>query len=182
MPINESPSYHGYDVTDYKSVASDYGTMDDYKELVEKAHERGIKVIIDLVLNHSSTQHPWFQDASSSVNSDKRDYYRWTDNYPGYNGPWGQTVWHGSSTGYYYGLFWGGMPDLNYENEALKAEVMDITRYWVEEIGIDGYRLDAVKYIYEEGSELEDLVSTHQFWEEFNAEMKDANPDAFSVG
>ena len=134
------------------------------------------------MLNHSSTEHPWFQDASSSVDAEKRDYYRWTDAYPGYNGPWGQTVWHGSNTGYYYGLFWGGMPDLNYENTELKEEVMDITRFWVDEIGIDGYRLDAVKYIYEEDAELEDLVPTHQFWEEFNTEMKSANPDAFSVG
>lgn len=182
MPIHDSPSYHGYDVNDYRSINPDYGTMEDFKFFLEEAHKRGIKVIIDLVLNHSSTQIDWFQDAVSSTASEKRNWYRWTTSQPNYSGPWGQTVWHGSNNGYYYGLFWGGMPDLNYDEPELKAEMYDITRFWLEDIGIDGYRLDAVKYIKEEGSELEDLASTHEFWREWVAVTKASNPDALSVG
>lgn len=182
MPIHDSPSYHGYDVTDYRSINPDYGTMEDFKFFLEEAHKRGIKVIIDLVLNHSSTQIDWFQDAVSSSASEKRNWYRWSTSQPNYSGPWGQTVWHGSNNGYYYGLFWGGMPDLNYDEPELKAEMYDITRFWLEDIGIDGYRLDAVKYIKEEGSELEDLASTHEFWREWVAVTKASNPDALSVG
>lgn len=182
MPIHESPSYHGYDVNDYRSVNSDYGTMDDFKNFIEEAHKRGIKVIIDLVLNHSSTQISWFQEAVSSTNSEKRNWYRWSDSRPLYNGPWGQNVWHGSSSGYYYGLFFGGMPDLNYDEPSLKEEIFDITEFWLEEVGVDGYRLDAVKYIKEEGSNLEDLASTHDFWREWVAVTKESNPGALSVG
>lgn len=181
MPIHDSPSYHGYDVNDYRSINPDYGTMDDFKNFLQEAHNRGIKVIIDLVLNHSSTEISWFQEAQSSVNSSKRNWYRWTDSKPSYSGPWGQTVWHGNSP-YYYGLFWGGMPDLNYEEPELKSEMFDITKFWLEEIGIDGFRLDAVKYIYEDGSELEDLAATHDFWREWVAVTKASNPEALSVG
>ncbi len=182
MPIHNSPSYHGYDVTDYRSINPDYGTMEDFKFFVEEAHKRGIKVIIDLVLNHSSTQIDWFQDAVSSTSSDKRNWYRWTTSQPNYSGPWGQTVWHGSNNGYYYGLFWGGMPDLNYEEPEVVEEMNDITRFWLEDVGIDGYRLDAVKYIKEDGSDLEDLASTHAFWRDWVAVTKESNPDALSVG
>ena len=182
MPIHDSPSYHGYDVNDYRSINPDYGTLDDFKEFLDAAHERGIKVIIDLVLNHSSTQIDWFQEAVNDPNSDKRNWYRWEDSPPNYNGPWGQNVWHWSNTGYYYGLFFGGMPDLNYEEPALKQEIFDITDFWLEDVGIDGFRLDAVKFIIEDGSVLEDLPETHAFWREWVAATKEANPNALSVG
>ncbi|WP_425391466.1 alpha-amylase family glycosyl hydrolase [Ekhidna sp.] len=182
MPIHDSPSYHGYDVNDYRSINPDYGSMDDFKEFLEEAHKRGIKVIIDLVLNHSSSQIDWFQNARSSPTAEKRNWYRWSDTRPSYSGPWGQQVWHEDNTGYYYGLFWGGMPDLNYEAPELKEEMFDITRYWLEDIGIDGFRLDAVKYIIEEESSLEDLPATHAFWREWVAVTKSSNPEALSVG
>lgn len=182
MPIHDSPSYHGYDVNDYRSINPDYGSIDDFKNFLDEAHKRGIKVIIDLVLNHSSTETDWFKESQSSPSSAKRNWYRWSDSKPSYSGPWGQNVWHGSSSPYYYGLFWGGMPDLNYEEPALKEEMFDITRFWLEEIGIDGYRLDAVKYIYEDGNQLEDLPETHAFWREWVAITKQSNPDALSVG
>ncbi len=181
MPIHDSPSYHGYDVNDYRSINPDYGTMDDFKNFLEEAHNRGIKVIIDLVLNHSSTEISWFKEAQSSESSSKRNWYRWNDSKPSYSGPWGQNVWHGNGP-YYYGLFWGGMPDLNYEEPDLKNEMFDVTRFWLEDVGIDGFRLDAVKYIYEDGSELEDLPETHDFWREWVAVTKASKADALSVG
>jgi len=181
MPINESPSYHGYDVVDYRSIESDYGNMSDFKEFLSEAHNRGIRVIIDFVMNHSSTQHPWFQQSAQN-NAQYRNFYRWSDTDPGYTGPWGQDVWHSNSGGYYYGLFWGGMPDLNYVNDAVKDSMFAAADFWLDDIGVDGFRLDAVKYIFEEDQNLEDTESTFQFWNEFNGHIKQTAPDAFSVG
>lgn len=182
MPIHESGSYHGYDVIDYRSVKELYGGMDDFKEFLEEAHKRGIKVIIDWVINHNSSQSEWFQNAVTGPNSAFRNYYRWSDTDPGYNGPWGQQVWHKRNNNYYYGLFWDGMPDLNLENPQVKEELFEAADFWLEEVGIDGFRLDAVKFMIEEGQKLEDTQSTFTFWKEFTASVKAANPDAFSVG
>ena len=181
MPIHDSPSYHGYDVNDYRSINPDYGTMDDFKHFLDEAHKRGIKVIIDLVLNHTSTEIEWFKNSRSSASSSQRNWYKWTSPRPSYSGPWGQTVWHGNSP-YYYGLFWGGMPDLNYDEPEVKNEMFDITRFWLEDIGIDGFRLDAVKFIHEDGDQLEDLSQTHEFWREWVGVTKQSNPEALSVG
>ncbi|MEX0720707.1 MAG: alpha-amylase family glycosyl hydrolase [Balneolaceae bacterium] len=186
MPINDSPSYHGYDVIDYRSINPDYGTMADFKEFLNAAHERGIKVIIDYVMNHTSTEHPWFQK-SAAGEEEFRDFYRWSDSHPGYNGPWGQQVWHNQHNGqnfddYYYGLFWSGMPDLNYENPAVKDSMFAISDFWINDIGVDGFRQDAVLYIHEDGSTLKNTPETFQFWNDFNINLKAANPDAFAVG
>ena len=181
MPIHQSPSYHGYDVTDYREIESDYGTNEDFKEFIAAAHERGIKVIIDYVMNHSSSEHPWFRDSKTPSN-EKRDWYVWEDTNPGGSGPWGQNVWHQSNGDYYYGLFWGGMPDLNYETPAVKEEMFDISTFWLEEMNVDGFRLDAVKYIYETDEGLEDVPETFQFWKDFRAHYKSINPNSFSVG
>lgn len=181
MPINPSPSYHGYDVTDYRGINPDYGTMEDFKTFLNEAHKRGIKVIIDFVMNHTSTQHPWFI-ASASGDEHFRDFYRWSDTNPGYQGPWGQTVWHQRNGEYYYGVFWSGMPDLNYENPAVKDSMFAISDFWIEEVGIDGFRQDAVLYIDEDGSTLKNTPETFQFWQDFNTNLKASNPDAFAVG
>src|SRR5688572_28673861 len=106
MPINPSPSYHGYDVTDYYAVNPDYGTMDDFKHLLEEAHKRDIKIIIDFVMNHTSSKHPWFQSALTP-GSEYREWYKWSDSDPGTRGPWGQQAWYRASNGqYYYAIFW----------------------------------------------------------------------------
>ncbi|MEO1022731.1 MAG: alpha-amylase family glycosyl hydrolase, partial [Bacteroidota bacterium] len=181
MPIHPSPSYHGYDVTDYREVNPQYGTMDEFKAFLDAAHERGIAVIIDFVMNHSSSQHPWFQQ-SASGNSFYRDFYRWSDTNPGYSGPWGQQVWHQRNSDYYYGLFWGGMPDINYDNEAVKDSIFSAATFWLEEVGVDGFRQDAVLYIDEDDGNLKNTQGTFDFWEEFNLHVKNINADAFNVG
>ena len=183
MPIHESPSYHGYDVTDYRSVNSDFGTIDEFRDFLSAAHDRGIAVIIDYVLNHSSTQHPWFQKSAQN-DPEYRDFYRWRDDHPGYLGPWGQNVWHQHGNEYYYGLFWGGMPDINFRHEPAKDSLFAAADFWLDEIGVDGFRLDAVKYIYEEedGSQLENLEETYHFFNEFTQQVRASNPDAFTVG
>jgi len=181
MPINPSPSYHGYDVSDYFGINSDYGTMAEFQAFLDSAHARGIKVIIDLVMNHSSSQHQWFIDSKNYQNN-KRNYYRWSPTDPGYGGPWGQQVWHWHSSGYYYGLFWGGMPDLNYEEPEVVNSMFNIVEYWLDDIGVDGFRLDAVGFIYEDGEYLEHVPATIQFWKDFNAHTKSVAPESFSVG
>lgn len=181
MPVMPSPSYHGYDVTDYYDINPEYGTLDDFRRLMEEAHQRDIVIIIDLVLNHTSSQHPWFQEAVANPDSPYRDYYRWAEEHPGYSGPSGP-AWHESETGYYYGVFWSEMPDLNLENTAVTRELEEITRFWLEDVGVDGFRLDAIKFLKEDGTTLENTPATHEWLENYYDFYKSINPDAFTVG
>jgi glycosidase len=181
MPIMASPSYHGYDVTDYTMVNPRYGTGEDFKRLVEEAHRRGIRVIVDLVLNHTSSRHPWFQDAATPTLG-HRDWYIWSETDPHYPGPWGETVWHPLGDAWYYGIFWSGMPDLNYRNPAVGEEMLRVTRFWVEEMGADGFRLDGVRHLFEEGQIQENVPETHDWLRTFRKELKEANPEALAVG
>ena len=181
MPINPSPSYHGYDVTDYYAVNPDYGTLDDFNHLLEEAHKRDIKVIIDLVLNHTSSKHPWFQKALTP-GSEYHDWYKWSETDPGTLGPWGAKAWYQASNGqYYYALFWDQMPDLNYDHQAVRAEIKKITSFWLKDIGIDGFRLDAVRYMVED-EQLADSSANHQFLEEWGTYYRELKPNAFTVG
>lgn len=181
MPIMKSPSYHGYDITDYYTVNPEYGTNEDFKRLIEESHQRGIKVIIDLVLNHTSNQHPWFRE-STKPDSDYRDWYIWSEGKnPGYAGPLG-VAWHPFLDDYYYGVFWSGMPDLNYTHPDVTTEIQNVIRFWLEDMGADGYRLDAIKYLVEEGEKQESTESTHAWLKDFYTYYKNVQPDAFTVG
>ncbi|MEM7111425.1 MAG: alpha-amylase family glycosyl hydrolase [Chloroflexota bacterium] len=182
MPINVSPSYHGYDVVDYFNVDPDYGTNEDLMRLLEEAHKRDIKVIIDLVLNHTSTRHPWFQDANSAPDAEFRDFYIFEESAPGFRSPWGSQVWHRGDDGFYYGIFWEGMPDLDYTNDEVTAEMQEVIRFWLEDIGVDGFRLDAIKHLIEDGEIQENTPETHAWFEEFHDFYTEINPDAFTVG
>jgi len=183
MPINPSPSYHGYDVMDYYTVNPDYGTMDDFKQLLAEAEKRDIKIIIDLVINHTSTQHPWFQ-AAQDPTSEFHDWYVWSAEHPQIPGPWFQNAWHRNSVNnlYYYGIFWGGMPDLNFDNPAVSDEMMSITKFWLEEVGVHGFRVDAARYLYADGISQQDTKQTIQWFEDWRAFYKAINPSAFTVG
>ena len=181
MPIHPSPSYHGYDVTDYYAVSPDYGTMDDFKRLLEEAHEREIRIIIDFVMNHTSSRHPWFQSALTP-GSQYKEWYVWSESDPGTPGPWGAKAWYRAGNGqYYYAIFWDQMPDLNYENPAVREEMKKVTSFWLEEVGVDGFRLDAVRYVVE-GDQLADSKANHAFLEEWGQYYRNINPQAFSVG
>jgi alpha-amylase len=181
MPIMPSPSYHGYDVVDYYGVNPDYGTLDDFERLLEEAHRRGIRVIIDMVLNHTGTGHPWFVE-SDAGNPEYRDWYIWSETAPNYRGPWSQVVWHRGREGYYYGVFWGGMPDLNLENPAVTAELFNTTRYWLEDVGVGGFRLDGMIHLIENGPVQENTLDTHAWLRGFRQHYKSISPDAFVVG
>ena len=191
MPIMPSPSYHGYDVTDYRAVEEDYGTREDFRRLVAEAHRRGIRVIVDLVINHTSRRHPWFRDAYRR-SSPYHDWYLWSDVPRGYRGPWGQEVWHQLpwwQRGFrhfnyraYYGIFWAGMPDLNLGNAGATAAIFDAARFWLEEMGVDGFRLDAVRHLIEDGPVQVDTAATHDWLRRFAAFVRNLAPEAFLVG
>ena len=180
MPINPNPSYHGYSVTDYYAVNPDFGSMEDFKTMLNAAHTRGIRVIIDLVLNHTSIDHPWFQ-AATDPSSPYHDWYVWSDTDPGYTGSWGQQVWFPFNEKFFYSTFSAGMPDLNYKNPDVTAEMQNIVRFWLEEVGVDGFRFDASKHLIEEGTIQANSVSTHTWYENFRPFYKQINPESMIV-
>lgn len=184
MPVAESPSYHGYDVTNYYRVERDYGTNADFKRLIQEAHRRGIRVLVDLVLNHASSEHPFFKDALLHPGSPYRDWFVWSPTHPGVRNPWGGDNWHRSPVRdeYYYGFFWSGMPDLNYHTPAVRAEAKRVARYWLQELGVDGFRLDAIPYLVEEDGQIWHAAGTHQFLREYAAYIRSVATDAFTIG
>ncbi len=183
MPITASPSYHGYDVSDYYRVKPEYGTNEDFTRLVAESHRRGIRVLVDMVLNHASSDHPSFQAALRDTTSPFRAWYRFSPTPLG-KGPWGAEAWHRSPVRdeYYYGVFWKGMPDLNYETPAVREEAKKVATYWLREMGVDGFRLDAVPYLLEEGSCQQDCAGTHAFLREYAAHIDSIAPGAYTVG
>lgn len=178
MPIHPSPSYHGYDVLNYYGVNPDYGTLADFKHLLDEAHKRGIKLIIDLVLNHTSSQHPFFVDALRGPTSKYYDWYIWSDTSQG-------NYWHpvaGDPSKYYFGIFCDCMPDLNYRNPDVTAQMENVVRFWLDNVGVDGFRLDAAKHLIEEGDKIENTASTHNWLKSFYQAYKTDNPNAYTVG
>jgi alpha-amylase len=178
MPIHPSPSYHGYDVTDYDGVNPDYGSSATMDALIAECHRRGIKVILDFVLNHTSIQHPWFV-------ASHRDWYVWSATDPGWTQPWGMgPTWYraGGAGPWYYAVFWSGMPDLDWRNAAVRAEMDAIAGRWLAR-GVDGFRLDAVRYLIEDGAGLQqDRPQTHTCLGNWAAGVLAANPHAMIVG
>lgn len=175
LPIYPSPlKDDGYDISNYTGIHPDYGTLDDFKALLEAAHSRGIRVIMDLVMNHTSDQHPWFQAARSDRKSPYRDYYVWSDTDQTY----GQAriifvdteksnwTWDETAGQYFWHRFYSSQPDLNFDNPAVRLELLNIVRFWLD-LGVDGFRVDAVPYLFErEGTSCENLPETHAFLKE----------------
>ena len=184
MPVAESPSYHGYDVSDYYRIERDYGTNDDFKRLVAEAHRRGIRVLVDMVLNHASSEHPYFQEALRDPTSAYRAWFRWSPTRPTELNPWGQSNWHKSPLRdeWYYGFFWGGMPDLNYTHPPVVAEAKKVARFWLEDMGVDGFRLDAIPYLVEEPGRINHSAGTHAVLRDYAAYVRSVKPDAYTVG
>ena len=183
MPVAESPSYHGYDVSDYYHVNPDYGTTDDFLKFVAAAHRRGIKVLVDMVLNHSSSEQPNFHAALRDTASPYRKWYRFSREPLG-KGPWGAEAWHRSPVRdeYYYGVFSSEMPDLDYHTPEVREEAKRIAEYWLRTMGVDGFRLDAVPYIVEDGDCQMGCTGTHEFLHEYAAYIRGIAPEAYTVG
>jgi glycosidase/predicted alpha/beta superfamily hydrolase len=183
MPVAASPSYHGYDVSDYYRIEPAYGTNDDFKRLVVEAHRRGIAVLVDMVLNHASSEHPSFQAALRDTTSPYRSWYRFSPTSLG-KGPWGAEAWHRSPVRdeYYYGVFWSGMPDLNYETPAVREEAKKVATFWLRDMDVDGFRLDAIPYLLEEGPCLQGCPGTHAYLHEYAEHVRSVKADAYTVG
>ena len=185
MPVFQSPSYHGYDTVDYERIDDEYGSAEDFQRLLDEAHKRGIRIIVDFVMNHSSSQHPWFVESSSSPNSAKRDWYVWRADDPGWTQPWGGSnrTWHEKNGAFYYGVFWGGMPDLNFSTPAVREEMKRLAGHWISR-GVDGFRLDATRHLFANGpGDLQnDQPETHVFLKEFGNHVRGVNPGAVLVG
>lgn len=156
-PFFKSPNDdNGYDISDYQEISSDYGTMKDFDVLLEEAHKRDIKIIIDLVINHTSDEHPWFIESRSSKDSDKRDWYIWRDGKEGREPNNWESIFKGSawecdevSDQYYLHLFSKKQPDLNWENPVVRKELYKMVNWWLDK-GIDGFRVDAISHIKKE--------------------------------
>jgi len=183
MPIHPSNTYHGYDVADYKGVNTDYGTKEQFKQMVDSLHAHGIKVIIDWVMNHSSSAHPWFTRAVAG-DAHFRNFYRWRDTLPNQVGPWGAPCWRPNATNnkYYYAIFDTQMPDLNYDYPPVKDSIFSAAKYWLKDVGIDGFRCDAVIYLTERGDSLMNTASTRQIWSDFKRDYESYAPNAMTVG
>ena len=177
MPIHPSPTYHKYDVTDYYAIDPDYGTLEDFAELIREAHKRGIKVIIDLVVNHTSDSHPWFKNAcdyirkNGSAGGDYGDFYNFKITNAGAYHPVTGSQYS------YEGQFWSGMPDLNLDSENVRKEIKSIMKYWLDNYDVDGFRLDAVTSYY-----TGDLDGNIDFLSWLNTEAKKIKSDAYIVG
>ncbi len=186
MPIHPSPTYHGYDVIDYYGVNRDYGTMEDFENLLVEADELGIDIIIDFVINHTSNQHPWFQGWASG-DSEYAGYYRKIttgDSRLDQTGAWGQNIWHYTTGGYYCGYFGGGMPDLNWSNPVIQEEMVNIAEFWIEK-GVDGFRLDAVLHLEGVGEVKAPTIpidSTLTQLELFHYNIESTYPDIYLIG
>ena len=191
MPIMPSDTYHKYHVIDYRNIDPDYGSVDDFKTFISEAHARDIKVITDFVINHTGNNHPWFLAASKDSTSRYRDYYVWADKDSIRNELFKKIKaldsdnirkWHppnGDTTApHYYGYFNGLCPDLNLDNPAVRDEIVDIARFWLEELKVDGFRMDAAKHIFTD----ERAADNHAFWVWFKEEMERIKPDVYLVG
>jgi glycosidase len=189
-PFFLSNSYHKYDVIDYKSVDAECGTMEDFENLIKEAHKRNIKVLIDFVINHTSSEHSWFLEAQKGKENPYRNYYIWLS--PAQIKAKGiaereatadsaeKQPWHWARKGddeKYYGMFWNKMPDLNMDNPKVRQEIYEIGRFWLAK-GVDGFRMDAAKHIYPDW----ESEKCHAFWVEFGQRMEAIKSDVYIVG
>jgi len=186
LPMYASPLRDGgYDIADFFTIHPDYGTVEDFGAFVEDAHRRGIRVIADLVMNHTSADHPWFQEARSSPDSPKRDWYVWSDT----DDRWPEAriiftdtepsnwTWDPVAGQYFWHRFFSHQPDLNYDNPEVQEAMLGVLCFWLD-LGIDGFRLDAVPYLYErDGENGENLPETHAYLKRARAEIDKRYPD-----
>ena len=185
LPIYTSPLRDdGYDISDYYSLLPAFGALADFRALVDAVHARGMRLIADLVLNHTSDQHPWFQSSRSSRTSPYRDYYVWSDSDQKYKGTriifldseksnW---TWDEQAGQYFWHRFYSFQPDLNYDNPAVRAEMLNVMKFWLDQ-GIDGFRADAVPYLFErEGTNCENLPETHAYLKELRRYLDEHYP------
>jgi maltose alpha-D-glucosyltransferase / alpha-amylase len=186
LPMYPSPLRDGgYDIADFYSIHPDYGTVEDFKAFVDQAHQRGLRVIADLVMNHTSADHPWFQESRTDPAGPKGDWYVWSDT----DDRWSEAriifvdtepsnwTWDPVRGQYYWHRFFSHQPDLNYDNPEVQEAMLNVVRFWLD-LGIDGFRLDAIPYLYErDGTNGENLPETHAYLKRVRAEVDAHYPD-----
>jgi maltose alpha-D-glucosyltransferase / alpha-amylase len=185
LPMYPSPFRDdGYDISDYYGIHREYGTIDDFKAFLDAAHARGLRVITELVLNHTSDQHPWFQEARRSRDDPRHDWYVWSDSDDKYksvriiftDSERSNWTWDPVAEQFYWHRFFSHQPDLNYDNPAVREEIWNVMRYWLE-LGVDGFRVDAVPYLVErEGTSCENLPETHTILRMLRRRMEERFP------
>jgi len=186
LPMYPSPLQDdGYDIADYLSIHPDYGTLEDFKAFLDAAHDKGLRVVTDLVMNHTSDQHAWFQAARQDVNSPYHNYYVWSETGEEYADAriifldYEESNWtYDEKAGkYFWHRFFSSQPDLNYDNPAVQEEMINIMRFWLD-LGVDGFRADAVPYLFErEGTNCENLPETHVYLKKVRRMMDEEYPD-----
>jgi maltose alpha-D-glucosyltransferase / alpha-amylase len=190
MPVYPSPLIDdGYDIADYYNISSDFGTVEDFEELVTQARQRGIRIISDLVLNHTSDQHAWFQESRSSRTAPKRDWYVWSETNQRYQDAriifldWEKSNWayDEKTEQYYWHRFYTQQPDLNFDNLEVQQAMIDVMEFWLAK-GVSGFRADAVPYLFErEGTSCENLPETHIYLKRLRAYMDQHHPDTIML-
>jgi maltose alpha-D-glucosyltransferase/alpha-amylase len=186
LPIYPSPlKDDGYDIADYYGIIPEYGTIEDFKKLVEETHKRGMRIIIDLVLNHTSDQNLWFQTARRDRDSQYRDYYVWSDTDQKYkeariiflDSEVSNWTWDDGAGQFYWHRFYSSQPDLNYDNKAVQKEMLNVMKFWLD-LRVDGFRVDAVPYLFErEGTNCENLPETHAYLKRIRKFVDKEYPD-----
>jgi glycosidase len=182
MPIHPSPSYHGYDVADYRAVHPELGTLADFRAFVATAHAHGMRVVLDLVANHTSDRHPWFQ-AALAGDPAYRGWYRFESDPPTTRGTLGGNAWHDAGDGTrYLGLFVREMPDLDHRNPAVVDALLDVAAFWLD-LGVDGFRVDAIQHVVEGADGTIANAPENFAWvQDFGARLRARHPGAFLVG
>jgi maltose alpha-D-glucosyltransferase/alpha-amylase len=185
LPMYPSPfKDDGYDIADFLSIHHEYGTVEDFKVLLDAAHERGLRVIADMVMNHTSDQHAWFQEARRDRDSPYRDYYVWSDDFTKYpdvrvifiDTEASNWTYDSLAEQYFWHRFFSNQPDLNYDNPAVQEEMLNVVRFWLN-LGLDGFRCDAVPYLFErEGTNGENLPETHEFLQKLRRTVDEEFP------
>jgi maltose alpha-D-glucosyltransferase / alpha-amylase len=186
LPFYNSPLRDGgYDISDYFTIHADYGRVDDVRDLIEQAHQRGIRVIADLVMNHTSSEHPWFQASRSGPSDPKRDWYVWSETNQRYEDAriiftdteTSNWTWDQQAGAYFWHRFYSHQPDLNFDNPEVQEAMLEVLRFWLD-LGLDGFRLDAIPYLFErEGTNCENLPETHEYLKRVRAEIEANYPD-----
>jgi len=181
-PIHPSPSYHGYDVSDYRSVHPDFGTMADFLAFLDAAHRHRMRVVLDLVVNHTSDRHPWFV-AARAGDPRFRDWYRFEGDPEPLVGTLGGSAWHDAGDGTrYLGLFVAEMPDLDHRNPEVVEAMLEVAAYWLD-LGVDGFRIDAIQHVVEgEDGGIANAPANFAWVEAFASRVRARHPGAFLVG
>src|SRR5690349_1900125 len=188
LPFYPSPlKDDGYDISDYTNIHPSYGNLEDFQVLLDQAHRRGIRVVTEIVMNHTSDQHPWFQEARRSKRNARRDWYVWNETPDPYkqariiflDTELSNWAWDPVSKSYYWHRFFSHQPDLNFDNPAVREEIWKVMQFWLD-MGVDGFRLDAVPYLVErEKTNCENLPETHAILKDLRTRLAQHYPNRF---